>query len=341
MTTTEKYFIPFTGFGFEKLFGTEDNKDLLISFLNQLIQDQGTITDVTYLSSKQLGIYHGSAIDIYCKTENGCTFIVEMKKEDCPYFKTRKTFYHTFPILNKMEEGGWNYDIKPVYFIGILNYAVEEDKNKETETDRETALRRQVYLLDAKTNNKIEFICIEATKFNKEEKELVTMLDKWLYILKNLPRLEKRPAILREKIFAKLFKIAELAKFSEKEAKAYDDSLKIYRDNRAAIAYRDKSTVARIIIGLEVGKENGIKDGIETGIARVAMSLYKMGRPVAEIAEATGIAKKKIKYMIEDYLELLKTFKTLKRDEKKLKASPSPSKGGDGKVEEKKMTKHN
>jgi len=34
----DKYISPFTDFGFKKLFGTELNKDLLIDFLNELLQ---------------------------------------------------------------------------------------------------------------------------------------------------------------------------------------------------------------------------------------------------------------------------------------------------------------
>ena len=53
----EKYVNPFTDYGFKKLFGEEVNKDLLLDFLNELLkEEQGQISDLTYLKTEHLGI---------------------------------------------------------------------------------------------------------------------------------------------------------------------------------------------------------------------------------------------------------------------------------------------
>jgi predicted transposase/invertase (TIGR01784 family) len=285
-TTTEKYINPYTDFGFKKLFGTEANKDLLISFLNQLILSNEPIVDVTYLPPEQLGRSEAdkrAVFDIYCKTDNGSTFIVEMQKAKQQWFKDRSVFYTSFPIQKQAQLGGdWDFKLKPVYFVGVLDFVFNEDK------DDKNVFHHDVRLVDTATGkvfyNKLGFIYLEMPKFNKKEEELKTMFEKWLFALKNLPYFQDRPTILQEKIFAKLFNIAELAKMPKEETDAYEENLKIYRDNRNVLV---------------TAEEEGRKKGRKEGIAKVALALYKIGRPIAEIAEATGLDEETLKGMFE------------------------------------------
>jgi predicted transposase/invertase (TIGR01784 family) len=276
MATQEKFINPYTDFGFKKLFGTEANKDLLISFLNQLITEQGEIQDVQYLTAENLGRseYDRRAIfDIKCTTDRGATFIVEMQKAKQNYFKDRSIFYTTFPIQQQAQQGEWNYKLMPVYFVGILDFVFDEDK------DNQDVVHHEVMLIDTKTNkvfyNKLKFVYLEMPKFNKSESELETFFDKWLYVLKQLPRLERCPAKLQDKVFQKLFKVAELAKLPPQEAMSYEESLKIYRDN---------------INILDTAKEEGRKEGLE----KVAIAMYKRKTPIAEIAEITGLSEQQL-----------------------------------------------
>ncbi|PID26478.1 MAG: hypothetical protein CR982_10075, partial [Candidatus Cloacimonadota bacterium] len=77
---------------------------------------------------------------------------------------------------------------------------------------------------------KLTFLYLEMPKFMKTEAELETKFDKWLYVLKNLPRLERIPSKLKEKVFKKLFKTAEIAKLKPEKYKQYEASLNSYRD---------------------------------------------------------------------------------------------------------------
>ena len=79
----ERYINPYTDFGFKKLFGTELNKDLLVSFLNALLQGREKIRDITYLNSEHLGAQETdrrAVFDVYCENERGEKFLVEMQK---------------------------------------------------------------------------------------------------------------------------------------------------------------------------------------------------------------------------------------------------------------------
>uniref|UniRef100_UPI00342C47C3 PD-(D/E)XK nuclease family transposase n=3 Tax=uncultured Bacteroides sp. TaxID=162156 RepID=UPI00342C47C3 len=97
----ERYINPYTDFGFKKLFGTELNKELLISFLNALLQGEQTVKNVTYLNTEHLGtqeIDRRAVFDVYCEGENGEKFLVEMQRGEQQFFKDRSLFYTTFPI---------------------------------------------------------------------------------------------------------------------------------------------------------------------------------------------------------------------------------------------------
>ncbi|MBI3259490.1 MAG: Rpn family recombination-promoting nuclease/putative transposase, partial [Ignavibacteriae bacterium] len=130
MTTTDKYINPFTDFGFKKLFGTEANKDLLIDFLNELIKEQGKITDLTYLKNEHIGrseFDRRAIFDIYCENERGEKFIVEMQKAKQNYFKDRSLYYATFPIRDQAMSGSWTFELKAIYTVGILDFIFDED----------------------------------------------------------------------------------------------------------------------------------------------------------------------------------------------------------------------
>jgi hypothetical protein len=97
----------------------------------------------------------------------------------------------------------------------------------------------------------LTFVYLEMPKFDKAEEELLTMFDKWMFVLKNLSRLMERPSALQERIFTRLFEAAEIARFSKEAQRQYDDSLKAYRDITNAINTARKD--AR-----EEGREEGM-----------------------------------------------------------------------------------
>jgi predicted transposase/invertase (TIGR01784 family) len=103
----EKYINPFTDFGFKKIFGEEANKDLLIDFLNELLTDKGKIIDLTYLKNEHLGtteLDRKAIFDLYCETDTGEKFIVEMQRAKQDYFKDRSYIMLLFLFRNKPQK---------------------------------------------------------------------------------------------------------------------------------------------------------------------------------------------------------------------------------------------
>ena len=199
--TREKFINPYTDFGFKKLFGTEMNKDLLISFLNALFNNsEREIEDIQYLNGENLGDGYGdrrSVFDVYCTTKDGSRFIVEMQKAEQTYFKDRSVYYATTPIRQQAPKGKWDYHLEDVYTVGILNFEFPNDEYPAE------SYRHEVKLKDVEDNHifydKLTFVYLEMPKFNKTEDELETMFDKWMFVLRNLSRLLERPKALQDR----------------------------------------------------------------------------------------------------------------------------------------------
>jgi predicted transposase/invertase (TIGR01784 family) len=265
------------------------NKDLLVSFLNALFNDSTKeIEDVQYLNGENLGEGYGdrrSIFDVYCLAKDGSRFIVEMQKAEQAYFKDRSVYYATTPIRQQAPKGKWDYHLESIYTVGILNF---EFPNNEYPAE---SYRHEVKLKDTHDNHvfydKLTFVYLEMPKFNKHEDELVTMFDKWMFVLRNLSRLLERPKALQDRIFKKLFEQAEIAKYDESERRQYEASLKEYWDYTSTLdtAYNK---------GEKRGIEKGRAEGRAEGRADVARNLKAMGMSTADIIKATGIAAEEI-----------------------------------------------
>ena len=283
----EKYINPFTDYGFKRLFGEEPSKDLLLDFLNELLKEkEGEIKEISFLPNEKLPITIGdrkAIFDIYCKNAKGEYFIVEMQKAKQKFFKDRTLFYSTFPIQEQARNKNktWNFDLKHIYTIGILDFEFDEDKEHHEKylyeaKLYETELKEVFY-------DKLTYIYLSMPKFNKTIDELKTKFDKWLYVLKHLDTLERIPETIKDKIFKKLFSTAELAKFNPEELRQYEASVNAYRDIKNSV------DTAR-----EEGKIEGREEGEKKKAIKVAVKMIIKGMEISLISEITGLTEKEI-----------------------------------------------
>ncbi|BDS12046.1 Rpn family recombination-promoting nuclease/putative transposase [Aureispira anguillae] len=279
MSLKDKYINPLTDFGFKKLFGVEPNKELLIDFLNQLLPPIHQIKHLSYTKNEHLGSTaqeRKAIFDLYCESASGEKFIVEVQKAKQNFFKDRSVYYSTFPIQEQAKKGDWDFQLAAVYTIGILDFVFDEHKDRDD-------ILHTVKLKDHKNRlfyDKLTYIYIELPKFTKSDTELQSKFDKWLYVFRHLANLQNRPIALQEKIFEKLFEVAEIAKFSPKEKERYEESLKYYRDLKNVV---DASK--------EEGRMEGKIEGREEEKIEIASNLKKQGIPIAVIIQATGLSE--------------------------------------------------
>ena len=136
--------------------------------------------------------------------------------------------------------------------------------------------------------DKLTYIYLEMPKFTKEVNQLETHFEKWLYVLKNLHRLEEIPKVLQERIFKKLFSAAEVANYNPEEMTAYEESLKTLRDNHATAQYVEEAVERAVEETEERTKEETIGNLLKLGILtheQIAESVKVPVERVHEIAQ--------------------------------------------------------
>ena len=282
----EKYINPFTDFGFKKIFGQEYNKDLLLDFLNSILKrDNDPIKDIKYKPTEQYTFTiedRNSIFDIFCESESGERFIVEMQKNKQTYFLDRTLYYSTLPIVDQAQKGAeWDYKLSAVYVVAVMEFNLNLDGISDQ-------CLHHVKLVELESNkvfyDKLTFVYIEMPRFVKKLEELEDNIDKWLYVLKNISRLQELPQKLQNRIFEKLFRVAEIAKYSHEEWLEYQLSLTSYRDNKAALDYAK-----------EEGRIEGRIEGRNEGQRSLISQMLSKGLPEEEIRRLTGISEKDFK----------------------------------------------
>ncbi len=301
----DRYINFYTDFAFKKLFGSELNKDLLISFLNALLQGRETIKEIEYLNAERLGTqeYDRRAVfDVYCKNDRGEMFVVEMQKGEQQFFKDRSIYYSTFAIREQAPRGDWNYELKGVYTIGILNFCLPDMPQSDD-------YYHEVKLMHTTTKtvfyDKLTFIYLEMPKFTKTEDQLETLFDKWLYAIRNLASLMERPAALQEQVFTHLFEAAEIAKFNKMDRYEYEESLKNYRDWFSVMQTAE-------LKGFAKGEAEGFTKGEAEGFAKGEAEGFTKGEAEGFTkGEAKGFAKGEAKGKTEERLKNARNLKAL------------------------------
>jgi predicted transposase/invertase (TIGR01784 family) len=272
-----KYINPFTDFGFKKIFGEEASKPLLLDFLNALLPENDKTVTLSFKNNEQLGqteFDRKAVYDIYCENEKGEKFIVELQKAKQNYFKERTIYYSTFPIQEQAERGEWNYNLKAVYCIGILDFTFDdyETEPEKSEVIHTIKLKNQ----NGKTfYNKLTYIYLEMPNFKKNEADLKTRIEKWLYFIKHLEDFHTIPTIFNDEVFSKAFEKAEIAKYGAIELDNYENSLKTYRDLKGVI-------------------DTAFVEGKLEGKLEVAKNAKQIGLKTEEIIKLTGLTKEEI-----------------------------------------------
>ena len=277
-----RFINPFTDVGFKRIFGQEINKDLLIDFLNALLEGERRVKDIRFLDKELIPIYEKDRsliYDIYCTDENGEQFIVEMQNREHVNFRERTIYYLSQAIARQGERGvDWKFSLKAVYGVFFLNFQLTQLPHK---------LRTDIILADRDTHeqfsDKMRYIFLELPSFTKEENECETDFERWIYVLKNMETLQRLPFKARNAVFQRLEQIVDIAAMSKEDRMKYDESIKVYRDRLAV---------------MEFERLKGVEEGRAETNLNVIRNLKQMGFAPEFIAQATGLSVEEVERLI-------------------------------------------
>ena len=293
----KKYINPFTDWAFKRIFGQETNKDLLINFLNELLKGEQSVADVQFLDKEQLGRTkedRRAIYDIYCLTDNGKYFILEMQNEGQPYFIDRSIYYAANSIVSQarkdQKDDPWSFQLMPVYTVCFMNspYGWQSEKPTKFRTDLVLTDRECPELV----NDKLRFIYLYLPLFPiKEAADCRTNFERWIYILKNMETMEKMPYQATNAAFQKLERVMKRLSLTHEEHKIYERSLRHYLDNYNCMKSAQEESFKE---GMEKGEKKGEQKGILKGVMQTARNMKNKGFSMDLIMDVTGLTADEI-----------------------------------------------
>ena len=281
-----KFLDPKNDVAFRRIFGSEKNKDILIHFINDVLElkDGDRIKEVTFLSTIQepeIASKKQSIVDVLCKDENGVQLIIEMQVSPQEGFEKRAQYYAAKAYsrqLNKGKEKGARYiDLKAVIFIAISDTIIFKDKIFY-KSDH-IILDKESYAHDLKD---FSFTFIELPKFKITDINLLTnIIEKWCYFFKNANKTSEADLcklIGSDAVIERAYEELNQFNWTEEELLTYEQETKRIMDNRAAEDYM-----------LKQAEEKGQVKGKAEERSMIAKNLLKTGLANDLIAEATGL----------------------------------------------------
>ena len=306
----DKFLDPKNDLAFKRVFGSEKNKDILIQFLNDILDHQyiGEIRAITFLPTIQdpeVAANKQSIVDVLCQDQHGVQYIVEMQVTATTGFQKRAQYYASKAYSGQLFAGDDYQKLRDVIFLAITNFTMFPE---------EAAIKSDHLILNSDTyTHKLQglrFIFIELPKFTKKIEELTSIRDKWYYYLKYAPSttpeaywklVKDSPALKRA------YDELERFSWSAEELTKYDQIIKRDKDNASAwIAHfqkgeekgRQEGKAAGLEEGEKKGIEKGLKEGREEGIQQekleIAKQMLSKGLDMQLICEMTGLSEQRI-----------------------------------------------
>ena len=300
------YINPRADWAFKRIFGNDDTKECLITFLNGLFDGEFVIKDVKFLKTEQTRHQkkeRGVIFDVMCITDDGRFFIVEMQKKEQQYFVDRALYYSAKAIVEQAKQGEWDFQLKLVYTVCFMDFLAGTGIPHQFRTDVGLGLLEEVGASQEKKKKpskrntwklsglrygfeKMRFVFLQLPLFEKKELECMEIFDCWIYILNNMEHLKEIPFLDKYPVFRKLAEITDLRKLTPEERESYDEDLKIMRDLYATDKWEK--------IKRRRDREKALTEGRAEGVLDVAKKMLLGGLPVAQIIEFTGLTQEQI-----------------------------------------------
>jgi len=269
-----KFADPKNDLAFKKIFGNENKKEILISFLNSVLdfKDEKTIVDVTLDNPYQLPDIQElreTILDIKATNQNNEKFIIEMQKKDLSNFDKRSLYYTSKAYVSQIEKAEDVINLKKVYYIAILNFNMFDNINY---ISRHLIINQETTTQDLKD---FEFTFIELKKFNTKLEDLNSTIDKWIYFINNASSFDLIPHKYENiKEFQEAFQIANKFSWNKKELEYYDSMDLRQADDRNALETAEKKAEKRK--ALEIAKSLLDILDIETIALKTKLSIQEV-----------------------------------------------------------------
>ena len=289
---------PRVDFAFKKLFGSEENKDLLISLINAIVSEEEQVVEVELKNPYTLADYRAgklSILDIKAKAENGRWFNIEMQISEDRHFDKRAILYWAKLVTEQLSEGMMYKELKKTISINILDYDFVPDTEEVHSCYKiiNTATGK-----DDKLHDVFELHYIELKKFNKTSHQITTALDRWSSFLTTAHQLDREHTpkeLASDKNIVKAIAAIDRM-FDEEERQVYEVRMQFFADVASIIASGAEKNIEK---GMVKGMVKGIEKGIEKASKAIVLNMAGKGIALAAIAELTGLSVSDIAALLQ------------------------------------------
>lgn len=287
-----------TDFAFKKVFGSVTSKDILINFLNSIIDfdNARTIKDLIIVDPYSIPLLRGmkdTYVDVKAELDDGSQVIIEMQVLNHEGLEKRILYNAAKNYSIQLKKGDAYHLLNPVIALTITDFILF--KNNEELINNFKLIEKKQFI---EYSDDIELIFIELPKYQKTEAELDTVQDKWLYFIKNAGSLDYIPKNLNQEL-EKAFNIANEANLSAEE-------LELQHKKKDWIYIQKSSIELATRTGLQQGLEQGLQQGLLQGesdaIIKMVLNAHKMGLAMQTISELTGLNEDKIMLILREQL---------------------------------------
>ena len=309
-----EYINPRVDWAFKRIFGTEDTKECLITFLNGVFEGEFVIKDVKFLKTEQTRHQkreRGVIFDVACVTDEGRHIIVEMQKKEQRYFVDRALYYSSKAIVEQAKPGEWDFRLTPVYTVCFMDFIAEtgipcqfrtdiglEMLNEDVSSEKEHCKRKTAKtktkawkLSDLRYGfEKMRVVFLQLPLFEKKQPECMEIFDCWIYVLNNMEHLKEIPFLDKYPVFRKLAAIGDLQKLTPEEREYYEEDVKIMRDLYAT----DKWEKEKRRMAIEKALTEGRAEGETRKSLSIAQKMLLAGLPYSQIMDFTGLSQEQI-----------------------------------------------
>jgi len=285
-----------TDFAFKKVFGSEGSKDILLSFINAVIDFEGHhVESLEILDPYQIPLIAGmkdSYVDVKARLDSGTHVIIEMQVLNMEGFEQRVLYNAAKSYSTQIVSGEEYANLMPVVALTITDFIMFSDLPEVRSEYRMKEVKHT-----REYNGDIRLIFYELPKFKKTIDELETLEDKWLFFVQGAGSLNVKPVTLSAvPEIDHALEIANEAGLTCAELETQHKRRDFIMLQRGSIKKALKDGYADgHQDGHEKGLEEGLKNGLETGFkdgqVLIAKRLKAFGMSNDEIMKVTGLSE--------------------------------------------------
>lgn len=281
---------PRNDFVFKRIFGSEENKDVLLAFLNRTFAESGELSLIEIVllnpyTDKDAPLDKQSIFDIWAKTSEGKLINIEMQLFNKYDIEKRTLYYWSKRYSSQLQEGQTYKELKKCVTINILNYSFIPNERYHNVFH----LREDHTGIELSDDIEVHFM--ELSKLDDYSVPVEGGLINWLLFLKGADKSNWEVLKMNEPTLKKAMDTLEFLSQDREARRLYEERQKYLHDEASMIEWATEKGLKK---GRAEGRTEGRAEGEHAKAIAIAKNMLSMGIEVSVIAKASGLSESEV-----------------------------------------------